>query len=105
MHFSNFKDTLAVVEGRLIHVVEAKVKAATTAATATSLVVSVLGLSVFHGVVPDWVTAVVGTAATGGLTFTAGFLARHTPRTVAPSTPVEPPAPSTPPVEPPPVAS
>jgi hypothetical protein len=91
MHF-NVKNTVSVVEGYLINVVEAKVKAAATAATLVSLVVSLLGLYVFHGVVPDWVTAVVGTVVTGGLTFTAGWLAKHTPRTVAPpAAPVEPP--------------
>jgi hypothetical protein len=87
MHFSNFKDTMAVVEGRLIRVVETKVKAATTAATLVSLAVSLLGLSVFHGAVPDWVTAVVGTAVTGVLTFTAGWLAKHTPRVIEAPTP------------------
>jgi hypothetical protein len=100
-HDVNFKG----VEGELIGVVERKVKASATAATIVAAAVSLLGLYVFHGTVPDWVTAVVGTAVTGGLTFVAGWLAKHTPRTVAPVDPtvVTEPAPapgssSTPPV-------
>jgi hypothetical protein len=48
---------------------------------------ALLGLYVVHGVVPDWVTAAIGKAVTGGLTFVAGWLAKHTPRTVAPPAP------------------
>jgi hypothetical protein len=105
MSVPSISGAVKVVEGFLVHVVERKVKAAATAATAASLVVSLLGLYVFHGTVPDWVTAVVGTAVTGALTFAAGWLAKHTPRTVAPVDPpvVTEPAPapgssSTPPV-------
>lgn len=76
----NWHDELAKIEGGLINRVEAKVKAATTAATLTGLAVSLLGLYVFHGVVPDWVTATAGTAITGALTFISGYLAKHTPR-------------------------
>lgn len=83
--------------------VEAKVKAASTASAATGFIVTLLGgLAVFHGgAVPSVITAAVGAAVTGGLTFLAGYMARHTPRVgdlppvpaavVAP-TPVTPPA-------------
>ncbi|WP_410676639.1 hypothetical protein [Amycolatopsis sp. cmx-4-68] len=60
--------------------VERKVTAATTASTLTAAAVAVLGLYVFHGDVPDWVTAVVGTLVTGALTFLAGYRAKRTPR-------------------------
>jgi hypothetical protein len=84
MSLPSISGAVKVVEGFLVHVVERKVKAATTAATIASAAVSLLGLYVFHGVVPDWVTALVGTAVTGALTFAAGYIAKHTPRTIAP---------------------
>ena len=80
-HSFNFHDEVKRVEGALVGVVERKVKASATAATIVSAIVSLLGLYVFHGDVPDWVTAVVGSLVTGGLTFAAGWLAKHTPRT------------------------
>lgn len=60
--------------------VERKVKAGTWAATLTAGVLSLLGLYVFHGVVPDWVSVLVETAVTGALTFLAAYRAKHTPR-------------------------
>jgi hypothetical protein len=87
----NFHDEIAKAKTELVDVVERKVKAATTAATATALVVSVLGLYVFHGVVPDWATVAIGSTATGVLTAAAGYLAKHTPRTPPPAaTPLAP---------------
>lgn len=62
------------------HPVETKVKAGTAAATLTAGVLSLLGLYVFHGVVPDWVSVAVETVVTGALTFVAAWWARHTPR-------------------------
>jgi hypothetical protein len=62
------------------NVIETKVKAASTLAFLVGLATQLLGLYVFHGEVPDWVTAGVGSVVTGGLTFLAGWLAKHTPR-------------------------
>jgi heme A synthase len=69
--------------------VETKVKAAGAAATVTGFLVTLIGsLAVFHGgPVPTVITSLVGALATGGLTFAAGWLARHTPRT-PPGSPV-----------------
>ena len=89
----DFKHELQVVEGDLIGKVETKVKAASTAAAITGLGLSLLGHYVFQGAVPEWAQAIVDTGVTGGLTFAAGWLAKHTPRTVAPVTPPAPPAP------------
>lgn len=62
--------------------VERKVKAGTAAAAATTLVLSLLGLYVFHGAVPGWVSVAAETVVTGLLTFAAGWWAKHTPRPV-----------------------
>ncbi|SEB43706.1 hypothetical protein SAMN04489727_1736 [Amycolatopsis tolypomycina] len=67
--------------------VETKVKAGTAAATLTAGVLSLLALYVFHGVVPDWVSAIVETAVTGLLTFAAAWWAKHTPRPLGPAVP------------------
>ena len=67
--------------------VERKVKAGTAAATLTAGVLSLLALYVFHGVVPDWVSASVETAVTGLLTFAAAWWAKHTPRALPPAKP------------------
>lgn len=64
----------------LVNIVETKVKASTTAATITTVVIAALGLYVFKGNVPDWVTVIIETAVTGGLTFVAGWWAKHTHR-------------------------
>lgn len=91
------------IEADLIGNVEAKVKSSATAATVSAAVLSVLGELVFHGGTPGWVAAIVATAVTGGLTFIAGWLTKHTPQpsalvtTPAPVTtnaPVPPPAPA-----------
>lgn len=75
--------------------IEAKVKASTTAATVAAAVVGLLGAYVFHGNVPGWVQPIIGAVVTGGLTFAAGWLTKHTPRAadavVAPVTPMVPP--------------
>ncbi|MCU1687793.1 MAG: hypothetical protein JWQ81_8532 [Amycolatopsis sp.] len=81
-HDFNFHDEIVKVEAELVDVVERKVTAAGTAATLVAIVVSLLGLYVFHGDVPDWVIAAVGSIVTGGLTFAAGYIAKHTPRVI-----------------------
>jgi hypothetical protein len=65
--------------------VEAKVKAASTASAATGFIVTLLGgLTVFHGgAVPSVITAAIGALVTGGLTFAAGYMAKHTPRAIS----------------------
>jgi hypothetical protein len=68
--------------------IEAKVKASTTAATVTALVLGVLGSYVWHGAMPGWVELIVNAVVIGGLTGVAGWLAKHTPR--APDAPVAP---------------
>lgn len=88
-HGFNIKDELTRAEVALANVVERKVKAATTAATCVSVAVSLLGLYVFHGTVPDWAVAGVGSLVTGALTYLAGYIAKHTPRTI-PGPPVAP---------------
>ena len=65
--------------------VEAKVTAATGAATVTAFVLWLLAEYVFPGDVPAPVVGVVTLLVTGAATFTAGYLARHTPRTEDPS--------------------
>jgi hypothetical protein len=97
---TNFKHELQVIEGDLLNQVETKVKAASTAAAITGLVLSLLGAYVFRGAVPEWGQAAIDTVVTGGLTFAAGWLARHTPRVV--DTPAAPVAPSPAPVQAPP---
>jgi hypothetical protein len=82
-----FRKGIEVYYGKLVNVVETKVKASTTAATLVSLVLSYLGVSVFKGDVPSWVDVIVTGAVTGALTFAAGWLAKHEPR-VAVQTPV-----------------
>ncbi len=77
----NFHDELGKAETALIDVVERKVKAASTAAALVGIATTELGLYVFHGAVPDWATGAVGGIVTGALTFVAGWLAKHTPRT------------------------
>lgn len=76
------------IETQLIGVVEAKVKSASTAATISTAVLAVLGELLFHGGTPGWVAAIVATAITGGLTFIAGWLTKHTPQPSAPVTAV-----------------
>jgi hypothetical protein len=65
--------------------VEAKVKASTAAATATTFVLWLLGTYVFRsGSVPEFVVSfvesLVAALVSGVVTFVSGWLARHTPR-------------------------
>ncbi|GAA3436878.1 hypothetical protein [Kutzneria kofuensis] len=62
------------------HAVETKVKAASTTALVTSFAMDLLAKYVFPNGVPGWATALVSGAVVGGLTFVAGWLAKHTPR-------------------------
>jgi hypothetical protein len=61
-------------------VVETKVKAGTAAAAAAGLILWTLGRYVFKGTVPDVVASWVYAAVPAGLTFAAGYYARHTSR-------------------------
>lgn len=85
----SWSDEVKHAEGQLLDVVERKVKASTTAATLVGIATTELGLYVFHGTVPDWATGAVGGIVTGALTFVAGWLAKHTPRT-SPTPPAPP---------------
>lgn len=64
----------------VFHAVETKVKAASTTALVTSFVMDLVAKYVFPNGVPGWATALVSGAVVGGLTFVAGWLAKHTPR-------------------------
>jgi hypothetical protein len=77
----------------VFHAVETKVKAASTTALVTSFVMDLVAKYVFPNGVPGWATAVISGAVVGGLTFVAGWLAKHTPREPA-ETPAAPPAPA-----------
>jgi hypothetical protein len=68
-------------ETGLLNLVETKVKAASTAAAVTGLAVNLLSKYVVHASLPDWSTAIVSAAVVGALSFLAGWLAKHTPRT------------------------
>lgn len=60
---------------------ETKVTAATFGAAAAGLIVWVLDSYVFVGDTPDPVELFVWVFVTGLVTFGAGYLAKHTPRT------------------------
>jgi hypothetical protein len=75
----------------VFHAVETKVKAASTTALVTSFVMDLMAKYVFPDGVPGWATALISGAVVGGLTFAAGWLAKHTPREPA-ETPAAPPA-------------
>lgn len=64
--------------------VERKVTASTAAAAVSGLALYALGRYVFKGDVPDVVASWVYVLVPGLLAFTAGYLARHSPRTPAP---------------------
>jgi hypothetical protein len=64
----------------VFNAVETKVKAASTTALVTSFVMDLVAKYVFPDGVPGWAIAVVSGAVVGGLTFVAGWLAKHTPR-------------------------
>lgn len=102
----DYKHELQVVEGELVDKVEAKVKAASTAGALAGIVVSVLGHYVFKSGVPEVLQALIDAAITSGLTFLAGWLAKHTPRVIdggqagGPVSPVVTDVPPTPPAPP-----
>jgi hypothetical protein len=87
----NWRGEVERAEAKLIDVVEGKVKAASTTAALVGIATTELGLYVFHGAVPDWATGAVGGVVTGALSFVAGWLAKHTPRTVPPAVAAAPP--------------
>ena len=72
--------------------IEKKVQASTAAAAVSGLALWSLGHYVFKGSVPDVVASWVYVLVPGVITFGAGYLAKHTPRPVAPAAPVPPPA-------------
>jgi ABC-type iron transport system FetAB permease component len=93
MSVGDFKEQLYRIKDGLINVVEKKVIASSTTAAVTGLVLAYLSTYVFKGHVPDLVITLVDTVVVGGATFLAGFLAKHTHRTVLePATPAVPPA-------------
>ena len=69
--------------------VETKVQASTAAAAVSGLALWSLGHWVFKGDVPDVVASWVYVIVPGLLTFAAGYLARHSPRTVPAAAPAE----------------
>jgi hypothetical protein len=91
----DYRRELNEAGGELVNVIEKKVTASTSAATITTIIIAALGVYVFKGHVPDWATVLIETAVTGGLTFLAGYVARHTPRTPAVTG-----SPATPPTDP-----
>jgi hypothetical protein len=60
--------------------IERKVQASTVAAAISGLVLWALGTYVFKGNVPDVVTSWVYALVPAGITFAAGYLAKHTAR-------------------------
>lgn len=86
---NEFRNEIGKVEDELIDVVEKKVKAATTAATLSALVLTFLSTYIFKGHVPDILITIVDTAVVGALTFLGGYIAKHTHRAVTPP-PVDP---------------
>jgi hypothetical protein len=73
--------------------IERKVQASTAAAAVSGLLLWALGTYAFKGTVPDVVTSWVYALVPAGITFAAGYLARHTARPPpAPAPPAGPPA-------------
>lgn len=75
----------AIVEAVASSVIEPKVTAATAASAGSAAVVLpfvlwLLSADLFHGAVPLPVQGVVGLLVSGGLTFLAGYRARHVDR-------------------------
>lgn len=68
--------------------VETKVQASTGAAAISGLALWSLGHWVFKGDVPDVVASWVYVLIPGLLAFTAGYLAKHTPRPAVPPAPL-----------------
>lgn len=67
-------------------IIEAKVKTAAAAAAVSGLVLSLIAY-LFHGAdIPDplkaTITSLVTTLVTGGITYSVGWLTRHTPRDI-----------------------
>jgi hypothetical protein len=60
--------------------VETKVTASTAAAAVSGIVLWTLGRYVFGGTVPDVVASWIYVLVPAAVTFTAGYLAKHTPR-------------------------
>jgi hypothetical protein len=60
--------------------VERKVQASTAVAAVSGLALWALGRYVFKGSVPDVVASWIYVIVPAALTFTAGYLAKHTPR-------------------------
>ncbi len=77
---------------------ETKVTAATLAAAFSGLILWGLATYAFRGAVPAPVVLVVSLAVPAGMTFAAGYMAKHTHRPDLPAPPETPPAP--PPAEP-----
>lgn len=67
--------------------IETKVKASTAASIVAGFILWVLATYVFKGVVPEPVALLVFLAISGGGTFLAGYLARHTARPDQPIAP------------------
>ena len=70
--------------------VETKVQASTWAAAVSGLALWAMGTCVFKGSVPDVVVSWTYVIVPAAVTFTAGYLARHTDR---PATMITPPPP------------
>ncbi len=74
---------------------ETKVTAATLAAALSGLILWGLGTYALRGAVPAPVALVVALAVPAGVTFAAGYLAKHTHRPDLPPPSETPPAPPT----------
>lgn len=68
------------LEAKVFPVVEAKVVAASTAAFLVSLISTGLTTMWFRNGLPAWAPAVITSVVTSGLTYAAGWFAKHTPR-------------------------
>lgn len=90
MSLNDFQERLYKIKDGLIEVVEKKVVASSTTATVVGLVLAFLSTYVFKGHVPDLVITLVDGVVVGGATYLAGYLAKHTHRTIL--EPVTPPA-------------
>jgi hypothetical protein len=72
--------------------IERKVQASTAAAAVSGLVLWAMGTYLFKGNVPDVVTSWVYALVPAGITFAAGYLARHQARPGDPAPAPAPPA-------------
>lgn len=64
--------------------VERKVQASAVAAAISGMVLWIMGRYLFKGTVPDVIASWIYVAVPAAVTFTAGYLARHTNRPAAP---------------------